>query len=336
MSTKRSLRIVAAMCVVQIGAAGSAAQDELRNIKHGEPIPAYELTTASGTVADSELSRGKVVVLIYLSAEQRSSEQAAAEASQVVKELAHTEVELLFVTADWIHKAYFEKKWEELEIKAPLAFDTGRELYAQLGLIVFPTTVVIDREGRLSHVISTRPMDYSHRLGAYVRHTAGLLDDAQLGQRLRARNIDRGSPKSLASRHRAAARLLRQRGLFVSAEEELIEAQRLSPESTDIRLDRANLHLLMDKTAEAGEIIDSVLEVEPSHRRAMLLRGIVLYRTDRLDEAEYVLKETLILNPDPARTHFYLGLVYEEQGETEKALEHYREALARVFDEETL
>ena len=44
-------------------------------------------------------------------------------------------------------------------------------------------------------------------------------------------------------------------------------------------------------------------------------------------------KEALVLNPDPARTHFYLGQVFELKGEKDKALKHYREALRRVLDE---
>jgi tetratricopeptide (TPR) repeat protein len=40
-----------------------------------------------------------------------------------------------------------------------------------------------------------------------------------------------------------------------------------------------------------------------------------------------------VLNTDPARTHYYLGLVYEAQKRPDKALEHYRKALERLLGE---
>ena len=328
-----AMRALATMGVALILASTSAGRDERRAIKTGEAVPAFRLMTVAGTVVDSARLRGKVVVLIYLSAEQRSSERAASDANRVVKKLAGDDVVLLFVTADWIHRADFEELWEELALDAPLGFDAERKLYRGLGLIVVPTTLVIDREGCFGHAISTRPKDYPHVLDAYVRHVLGQFDDAELEERLEARSFDSGSPKSLASRHRAAARLLREKRLLGSAEEQLRAAMKLDPDSIDIRLDLASLHLRMGKIADAELAIASVIEVKPKHRRARLLPGIMLFETDRLSEAEAVLKDALVLNPDPARTHFYLGQVYERTGETDKALEDYREALRRRLDE---
>lgn len=325
-------RTIATACALML-CASLAAQEDLRNVKQGEMVPEYQLTTMTGAVVDSAQSKGHVVVLIYLSAEQRSSERAVSDANQIVRELDREDVELVFLTADWIRRAYFEGLWEQVGVQAPLAFDAERKLYGQLGLIVFPTSIVVDREGRLSHVIPTRPSNYRQRLDAYLRHTLGLIDDEQLAEQLKARTFDTGSPKSVASRHRAAARLLREKGLLESAEQELAEALKLDAENVDIRLDMANLHLLMGKIEAAKETIDAVIKEEPKHRRAMLLRGIALYKMDMLDEAQAALQETLLLNPDPARTHFYLGQVYEKKGEKDKAIEHYREALLRLLDE---
>ena len=73
--------------------------------------------------------------------------------------------------------------------------------------------------------------------------------------------------------------------------------------------------------------------MDPHHRRAKLIRGIVFFKEDQLDRAESLLTEALVLNPDPARTHYYLGLIAEKRGEPEKALEHYRQAIHRLLGE---
>lgn len=319
---------------VALGVCLTAAQaDDLRKVNKGEPVPVIKLPTIDGSQFDSEAAKGKVLVVVYLSAEQNSSELAAVESTEVARELGSDNVELVHVTADVVHKPYYERLRAEKGIDCPLAFDASRKLYADLGLIVFPTTIIENRDGTLAHVISTRGPDYRHLLEVYVRHAMGLLSDEQLQEQLKARPSDMHSPKSLASRHRAAARLLRDKGLTDAAREELAQAQKLDPEDVEIRLDMADLDLATGNTDEAAELINGVLAEQPEHRRAKMLDGILLFQQGQLDSAESILVEALVLNPDPARVHYYLGQIYEKKGNTAKALEHYREALARLLHE---
>ena len=312
----------------------SAHADELRNVKQGEPVPAYKLPGIDGGQVDSDTMRGSVVVLVYLSGEQRSSELAATESHEVIGALERDDVKLVYASADVVHKSYFQRFRSEHGLgKVPMALDGARDLYAKLGLIVFPTTVVADKDGNLAHVISTRGPDYPHVLDAYVRHALGMIDDAQLADALKARVSGVGSPKSLASRHRSAARLLRDKGLLPAAREELLKARELDPDDFDIRLDLADLDLSMGNVQDALTLVDKMLVEQPEHRRAKQLKGIALYRLDRLDEAEAMLNEAIELNPEPARAQYYLGRICERTGRTQEALEHYREALSHVLDE---
>ncbi len=323
-----------ALCSAFSGTAHAQRLDKIRNVKRGALAPSYRMTAVDGGTVDSSDFSDKTVVLVYLSAEQRSSERAVADAFKIVSDLGNDDVRLVFVTADVVHKSYFEKFWKEAGIKAPLGFDAGRELYGKLGLIVFPTTLVIDREGRLAHVIATRRSSYPYILETFVRHALGEFDDEKLAARLKAQTFDRRTPMSLASRHRAAARLLREKGLLSGAEKELREALKYAKDDVSIRLDLGDLLLLMSGRAQEAEaVVDKVLSEEPRHRRAKLLKGITLFRTQQLDQAEKVLIEALDLNPDPARAHYYLGRIHEARGQKESAIAHYRKALARLLKE---
>ena len=46
-------------------------------------------------------------------------------------------------------------------------------------------------------------------------------------------------------------------------------------------------------------------------------------------EAEQVLKAALDGNPNPVRTHYELGLVYEKEGAPDKALAEFKEGIAK-------
>jgi tetratricopeptide (TPR) repeat protein len=309
----------------------SGRADDLRNIRRGEPMPAYRLPTISGETVESDALKGRVIVMVCLSAEQRRSELAAMDASAVVAGFEPGEVFLVYVTADAIHKAYFEKFRSDRNITAPLAFDADRALFANLGLIVYPTTIVIGADAKLMQVMSLHDGEYRHTLHAYVRHALGQISDQELGDEMSQPSARNGTPKSTASAHRAMARSQRERGNLLAARDELLKAREQDPTDREIQLDMADLELALGDLEEAEEIIALVLESEPDHRRAKQLKGIALYRRDMLDEAQMMLEESIVLNPRPELAHYYLGLICEENGDQAGAVSHYRIALQHLL-----
>lgn len=305
--------------------------DDLRNVKRGEPAPAFKLPTIDGSVADNESLKGSVAVLVFLSAEQRRSELASVDSALVVQELKSPDVKLVQVTADLVQKPYFERFRKERGITVPLAFDADRDFYGKLGLIVFPTTIILNKEGKLVDVISLHTGEYKLTLDAYIRHALGMLTDDQLKKKLTARPSDEGSPKSLASAHRALARSFRDKGQIDAAKAELIKAKEQDPENREVLLDLADLSILTADFDGADALVKQVLDAQPDHRRAKQLKGVSLYKRGNLDAAEAALKDALDLNPAPEQVHYYLGRICEQKGQQQQAMEHYREALRRFM-----
>lgn len=322
--------LIVAMAVLV--AAGPCRADDLRNIKRGEPVPAYRLSAIDGSVVDSQALNDSVVVIVCLLAEQRRSEMAAMDSSDVVRNIADDRVKLVHVTADVIQKSYFEQFRRDRAISAPLALDPDHALYAKLGLIVFPTTLVVNPDGKLAQVISLHGDAYKHDLDAYIRHSLGSISDDELARRLAEPTTHEGTPKSLASAHRALARSMRQKGRLDAARQELNLALQQDPDNREILLDLADLDLATGDFDAADATVRKVLQAQPDHRRAKQLQGIVLFDRGRFDEAEAVLVEALTLNPTPEIAHYYLGRICEQQGRTTEALEHYREALQRFIE----
>jgi tetratricopeptide (TPR) repeat protein len=328
--------ICAAALAAMIPISPSARADELRNVKLGDQVPDFQLPTMAGEPIGRADLEGKTVILVFLSAQQRSSESAAASAFAVYRALHHDDLALVFVTADTAHTAYFRQLRDKTNQHEPLGLDFERTLYGQLGLIVLPTTILVDKQWKLAHVISSCRSDYEHVLRSYAQHTLGVIDDDQLQRELETESFRRDRPADRIARHRAAARILWKSGMLADVENELRAALDIDPHHADAQLDLAALCLARGQVAEAGEIVDEVLTANPYHRRGRLMYGVVLYRADKLVEAELALREALVLNPDPAQTHYYLGLIYEKKGETAKALEHYRESLARLMEDRPL
>jgi adenylate cyclase len=86
--------------------------------------------------------------------------------------------------------------------------------------------------------------------------------------------------------------------------------------------------------ALAGEYDKSVAEAErgvelnPNSADVYLILGVVLLVSDKLEEAEIMIKKALSLNPLPPPRYFYqLGLVYQNLNQYENAISEYEKAL---------
>ena len=316
-----------------MGLSVAALGDELRVIKVGQAIPAYSLKTLGTDSIDNPSARGHALVLVYVAAQQVSSTKVMVESQQMLADLKRSDLDVQYVTADVVQTDWFRDFRDGAGIHSPLGLDFDRVLYGQLGIIVLPTTIVVDAKGRLAHVIAGYKPDYIHMLDAYARHALGLLDNTQLEEYLTAKGFHRDTPADRAARHRAAAGLLREKGLREQAEKELRSALEVDPTDMEARLDLASLCIAMDRFDEARPLVDEVMKSQATNRRAKLLRGMLFFHDGQLDDAQIILNESLLLNTDPARTHYYLGMVYEKMGEADKAMEHYRQALRRLLNE---
>lgn len=325
---RSSLLLRTLTTVVAVGISASVAlAGDLRNVKHGDPVPTIKLPAIDGSIVDTSTLRGSVIVIVCLAAEQRRSELAAAESAQVIREFASDKVKLLHVTADAIQKPYFEALRQQQNIEAPLLFDPDRSLYAKLGLIVFPTTVIVEPKGNLDSAISLHGSDYKTLLDANIRHALGELSDDQLKERIAAQPSSEASPKSAASAHRSLARLMREKGMPDSARAELGKALDLDPGNIEAQLDLADLNIASGDYPAADAALARVIADQPQHLRAREMQGECWFRQGKLDEARNALEATLELSPNPERAHYFLGMILERQGQEKEALQHYREAL---------
>ena len=88
-------------------------------------------------------------------------------------------------------------------------------------------------------------------------------------------------------------------------------------------------YLLLDTSdvQSAMASFDRALELRPRSSAAKTGKGIILSRSGNLKEAEILLKDALKLNPNPTRTYYELGLLYEQLEDTQQALSYFKQGV---------
>ncbi len=94
--------------------------------------------------------------------------------------------------------------------------------------------------------------------------------------------------------------------------------------------------LLQGDLKAAEEIFKRVVEISPKYVDGYVNIGRVRVQEGRTREAQEVLFQALRLDPELAKTHFFLGVTYKTQGDYEKALEHFRKAESKYPEDRLL
>jgi tetratricopeptide (TPR) repeat protein len=108
------------------------------------------------------------------------------------------------------------------------------------------------------------------------------------------------------------------------------------PEYEDIRssgMELASKLVLEHKYDLAKEIFAKLLEISPDDVEVMTLHANIYFFEGKLLEAENRLNQVLTLNPDYPLALYFLGVVYHEKGEQERAIQMYETALKHFSED---
>lgn len=316
----------AALLAFAVGAAARPAAAMPRNVHLGDSLVPAKLNDLDGKPVDTVAFAGNPSVWIFVSAGQASSEKALADVQAALDSLVGVRIGAAAFTADAVQVPYFRQLCTRARLRIPVLLDPDREVYGRLGIIVLPTTLLIDKEGKLAQVLSGYDLTYPRSIQAHLAYLAGRVSADELKRRLATSQPETDARRERAERLCRSADILVRRGMNAEALAELQRAIEADPTCATASLRMADLHAAAGDLPRAEKMIAEVQSREPNNRQARLSLGTLRFRQGRFPEAEKLLKEALVLNPDPAHTHYWLARVYEAEKQCETAAMHYRAA----------
>ncbi len=110
------------------------------------------------------------------------------------------------------------------------------------------------------------------------------------------------------------------------------QALRLSPESTDVRLNLANAYLLADRPDDAVLMGRQALELDPNSAAAYYLMGCALLRKNQAEPAAEALQQSWKIDPGVPALDFQMGMAQEELGQIPDAIRDFESVIRAVPD----
>jgi peroxiredoxin/predicted negative regulator of RcsB-dependent stress response len=306
------------------------------SISLGESAPDFTLTSAEGKAVTIGEYKGKTLVLIFWRTGQKRSLLALKEANEISNMYGAKEVKVIGVIQDSENQEDARALFEEHKIDFPLLIDKDRQAYSDYGIRVFPTTVIIDGDGKLAYDIPSHPLTYKNTLEGYVRRLIGEIDEEELKNVLSPRKEEKDEAVLEAERrYDLAMKFVQMRMLdqAISAAIKSIEAK------SDMAKSHVLLGFLYLNSGEADNALaafDKALALTPDANDAKTGKGGALIMKGEVDSAIEILNEAAVANPYAQMTYYELGKAYERKGDKDKSLEMYKKAIEKIIQKNIL
>jgi tetratricopeptide (TPR) repeat protein len=107
--------------------------------------------------------------------------------------------------------------------------------------------------------------------------------------------------------------------------------QRIMADPSSVKEQVALGYLLLKRGSleDAEKTFDGALSSNARYHDALTGKGIVLARMGKDQEAEELFRKALVLNPNPVRTYFELGFLYENKGDFARAITEYKKGIEK-------
>ena len=110
------------------------------------------------------------------------------------------------------------------------------------------------------------------------------------------------------------------------------KALRLSPESTDVRLNLANAYLLADRPDDAVPLCRQTLELDSNSAAAYYLLGCALLRKNQAEPAAEAFQQSWKIDPAVPALDFQMGMAQEELGQIPDGIRDFENVIRAVPD----
>jgi tetratricopeptide (TPR) repeat protein len=211
--------------------------------------------------------------------------------------------------------AYIKDTVTSKGIKVPILIDKGSRTYQEYGVIAFPSTVMIDSEGKISFLFPGFPVIASSVLTEKINDSLGIVKDIQ------KQVISDKTPSDFRSiaRYRLALKMynLNFSELAITSLKKSLSINKNFPLAHNL------MGILLWESGDvngAEEEFRYAIELDKNLSAAYFNYGLLLFEKGQYIEAEERFKISLELDSTMAEAHYMLGLIYENNAQEGQAL----------------
>ncbi len=216
----------------------------------------------------SLVSEDQVSVFVFFHPEQEHSQEVLKDLAELRKEMAEKPVRWIGVVSDRFSEDAAKSAMIEAGVELQTIVDTGDRLYGELGVRLYPSIGIADREAILRAYLPYAKVNFMRSVQVHLQHTLGEIDDDELKVALRPKSVDFGGDDAAANRNIRFARMLFDAGKLDKALVKARDAVTASPDSAEAQALIGLIFAEQGNCDAAQESLKKALELDPENATA--------------------------------------------------------------------
>jgi len=301
----------------------------------GEPIPDITLPMADPAGEAFALARltGKPAAIVFWRPNQPMSLDALRDVEQILSKLGPSAINVVAVDTSRASAEAVQTVLAGETLSYPVLLDPERELYGAAGVIVCPTTLLLDADGVLRFKAASHPRQFAHVVETRLQFLLGNIDEATMESLIEPTVLQIQHDVANAWRMYNLGKNLQAGGKLAEAAEAYQKAVSEYPALPEARCALGFMKLADADFEAAATHFQTALTYQPSSALARLGQAAVLARTGEPEAAEEILLSLLGHKSIAMRTRYELGRIYHARGQLDRATTFYEDALMTMFEQ---
>jgi tetratricopeptide (TPR) repeat protein len=302
-------------------------------VPFGETAPDFTLNNIKGEDVSLKDFKGENIALIYWKVDHNYSYKAIEDYGNIFKIYNKKGVKFIGISGETGDHEKVSKTVKDLKIKFPVLLDPNRTFLGSYGIRVYPTTLLIDRKGKLIHAIPGHPVLYNSILDGYLRYILGEINEEELKAVISPQKTEVDESEIMAEREYNLSLKFGEIGLTIRAIKTVKTAIKYKPDMIKARNLLGFLYLQSKEPDKAISEFQKALDIDPNSFDAMAGTGMACLSQGEIDYAIKVLTEAAKLNKKSSVIYYELGKAYELKDDKDTALSMYKKSLQIAEDQ---
>jgi tetratricopeptide (TPR) repeat protein len=300
--------------------------------------PEFSAVDTTGKPFAYTRSSGKVLILAFLSSQQKRSQKAVEDIFGALSSIPSDRLaplQIAFVMQNVDNKKFIASIQKEAPTVVHILGDDRYHIWGKFGIIATPTVLICDPQGKVLCVKPGHAYDFAPVVKSKLFQALEIPCDVSPDDTSTVRTVANSTMSAKAKRHLQMAKLLSRKGRVISAIEQAKMAYEIDPNLPEVALELAELLCRAGQAQKAIKLVSAVSVQNPRDKaRINLALGWANRQMDKLEEAETFLKEGIRQDATLHRLYFELGRVYQQRNDSEKAMQAYFRALQLIYQED--
>lgn len=338
MKTTRNIVVAVVSVLAFSTVTGGDVSTPPRRIPEGALTPEFDAVDTTGKPFVCKRSSGKVMILAFLSSQQKRSQEAVEDIFGAMSNIPSdrlASLQVAFVLQNIDNKEFIALIQKEAPCEAHILDDDHYNIWGKFGVIATPTVVITDPQGKVLCVKPGHAYDFVPVIKSRLFQALEIPYDVSPDDTSTVRTVVNSTMPAKAKRHLQMAKLLSEKGRIRLALEQAQMAYEIDPNSQEVALELGELLCRAGQAQEALKLVGSLSgQSNRDKARINLVMGWAKRQLDQLDKAEKHLQDGIHQDPMSPRLYFELGRIYQQRNDSKKAMQAYFRALQLIYRED--